>query len=179
MMFLKPGTKSRAVLGRVGLLSAVVVLSSLWTTGDRTAGIAASDEKKPDGKRFDEQVRAFLTKHCQECHRGPKPKGNFNLDKLPEDSGADAAKQQWLRLLEQLKANAMPPKGKPRPPEAEVQALADWVHGRIAAAEAARRKAHGRVVMRRLNRVEYENTVRDLLGIDIDVKESLALDSSA
>src|SRR5262249_15250601 len=56
---------------------------------------------------------------------------------------------------------------------------ADWVHGRIAAAEAARRKAHGRVVMRRLNRVEYENTLRDLLGIDVHVKESLALDSSA
>jgi mono/diheme cytochrome c family protein len=179
MMFLKPGTNSRAVLGRVGLLSAVAVLMGLWTTGDRTAGSAASDDKILDGKRSDEQVRAFLAKHCQECHRGPKPKGDFNLDQLAADPGEKAGQHRWLRLLEQLKANAMPPKGKPRPPENEVQALADWVHGRITAAEAARRTAHGRVVMRRLNRVEYENTVRDLLGIDIDVKESLALDSSA
>ena len=72
----------------------------------------------------------------------------------------------------------MPPKSKPRPPEKDVQFLSDWIGDRVKAAEAARR-AQGRVVLRRLNRVEYENTVRDLLGVDVDLKELLPSDSSA
>ena len=72
----------------------------------------------------------------------------------------------------------MPPKGKPRPPEKEVQALSDWIGGRAEAATHAKRAA-GRVVLRRLNRVEYENTVRDLLGVDVDLKELLPEDTSA
>src|SRR5262249_56622131 len=58
-----------------------------------------------------------------------------------------------------------------------VRFLADWTSACAAGAEAARR-AQGRVVLRRLNRVEYENSVRDLLGVDANLKELLALDSS-
>jgi len=72
----------------------------------------------------------------------------------------------------------MPPKSKPRPAEQEVRALSGWISGRVQAAEAARR-AHGRVVLRRLNRVEYENTIRDLLGVNVELQELLPLDGSA
>ena len=64
----------------------------------------------------------------------------------------------------------MPPKAKPRPAEKEVRALVESIGGRI---------AQGRAVLRRLNRVEYENTVRDLLGIDVELKELLAARRSA
>src|SRR5438874_1902944 len=67
---------------------------------------------------------------------------------------------------------------KPRPSENDVSALAEWVHGRVAAAEAARNAAQGRVPLRRLNRAEYENTVRDLLGVDLDLKDLLPPDAS-
>ena len=73
----------------------------------------------------------------------------------------------------------MPPKGKPRPPAQDVQALTGWLAPRVAAADAAARAAQGRVVLRRLNRVEYENTVRDLLGINVNLKEQLPEDGSA
>src|SRR5205807_6440161 len=66
----------------------------------------------------------------------------------------------------------------PRPPENAASALTHWVRDQLASA-AARRAAEGRVVLRRLNRVEYENTVRDLLGVEIDLKEMLPLDTSA
>lgn len=82
-------------------------------------------------------------------------------------------------MLEHLKAGTMPPKAKPRPPKQEVQALSDWIDARVAAADMARRTAEGRGVLRRLNRVEYENTVRDLLDVKLDLKERLPLDSSA
>jgi mono/diheme cytochrome c family protein len=179
MKFLKPAAESRAVPARVALLSALAILLGLWSIAGPIAVLADRADKGPEGNRSDEPVPAFLAKHCKECHSGAKPKGDFSLDQLVADPSEKAGQHGWLRVLEQLKANAMPPKGKPRPAENEVRAVNDWVRGRVAAAEAARRKAQGRVVMRRLNRVEYENTVRDLLGIAIDVKESLALDSSA
>lgn len=125
------------------------------------------------------EAALFLAKHCQECHSGAKPKGKFHLDQLAGDLADKAVQKRWQAALEQIKIGAMPPKGKPRPEEKDAQALADSVHGRIAVAEAARRATHGRVVLRRLNRVEYENTIRDLLGIHIDVKELLAQDSAA
>jgi hypothetical protein len=72
----------------------------------------------------------------------------------------------------------MPPKKKARPAEADVRAVKDWIGGRIAGVEAARRGAEGRVVLRRLNRLEYANTIRDLLDVRVDLQELLALDSS-
>ncbi len=72
----------------------------------------------------------------------------------------------------------MPPKSKPRPPEKDLRALTEWIGGRAEAA-AARRAAEGRTVLRRLNRVEYENTVRELLGVEVDLQEMLPPDTAA
>ncbi len=73
----------------------------------------------------------------------------------------------------------MPPEKKPRPPEKELLALADWIGVQAEAGVAAQRAKQGRVVVRRLNRVEYENTIHDLLGVDLDLKEQLPQDGSA
>ena len=105
--------------------------------------------------------------------REPNPRANFRLESLSHDFADKANRERWLTVLEQVKAGTMPPKGKPRPPAKDVEALADWISGRAAAAEAARSAAQGRVVLRRLNRAEYENTVRDLLGVDVDLKDLL------
>jgi len=133
---------------------------------------------KPQVKPLDEPVRAFLATHCQDCHRAEKPKGNFHLDRLSTDFSDKAGRERWLAVLEQLKTGSMPPKGKPRPAEKDVLALTEWINAGATAGVAAQRRTQGRVVCRRLNRIEYENTVRDLLGIEADLKEMLALDSS-
>src|SRR5207253_4094999 len=91
----------------------------------------------------------------------------------------DGVRGRWLAVLKRIHAGEMPPKSKPRPSEKEVQALTAWIRSKAEAAEAARRAVQGRVVLRRLNRVEYENTVRDLLGVDIELRELLPLDGSA
>jgi hypothetical protein len=72
----------------------------------------------------------------------------------------------------------MPPKKKARPEETDLRAVKDWIVARIASVEAARRGTEGRVVLRRLNRLEYSNTIHDLLDVRLDLKEVLALDSS-
>src|SRR5206468_6574752 len=116
---------------------------------------------------------------CQGCHGGEKPKGHFRIDRLAADFANQANRERWLAVLEQLKSGAMPPKEKPRPPEIEVRALTAWIGRKVEAADATRRATQGRVVLRRLNRVEYEDTVRDLLGIDVDLKDQLPPDGAA
>src|SRR5438445_4022794 len=71
----------------------------------------------------------------------------------------------------------MPPEEEPRPPEKDVAALTAWIRARAEAAEGARLATQGRVPIRRLNRAEYENTVRDLLGVDVDLKDVLPEDT--
>jgi len=146
---------------------------------------AQPDEAKLDAarrntaKHYDEHVRPFLARHCLECHRGEKPKGDLRLDQLVADFDGDAGRKPWRLVLERIAAGEMPPKEKPRPEEKELQQFAAWINGNLGAAEAAERAAQGRVVLRRLNRAEYENTVRDLLGVNVHLKELLPLDSSS
>ena len=149
------------------LLSLAVVAASL-TTG-----------KADDAKTFDDQFRPLLARHCVECHRGDKPKGKLRLDNLTLDLADAATRKHWTAVVERLRAGEMPPKEKPRPPEKEVQALTDWLAPRVAVADDVARAAQGRVVLRRLNRSEYENTVNDLLGINVSLKEQLPADGSA
>jgi hypothetical protein len=132
-----------------------------------------------DARQFDAQVRPLLVSHCVSCHSGEKPKGKLRLDRLSSDLADAVTREHWAGVVERLKAGEMPPKGKPRPAERDVQAFTEWLAPRVAAANAAARVAQGRVVLRRLNRVEYENTVRDLLGINAKVKDQLPEDGSA
>ncbi len=132
-----------------------------------------------DGQQFDEQVRPLLARHCVSCHRGDKPKGNLRLDNLTPNLAEAATRERWAAVVKRLQAGEMPPKDSPRPTAQEVATLTDWLAPRINAAEAAARATQGRVVTRRLNRIEYENTVNDLLGIKVSLREQLPQDGSA
>ncbi len=142
-----------------------------------TPSLCASGADR-EAKHFAEQIKPLFAKHCQSCHRGDKPKGDFLVESLSPDFSDNANRKRWLSVLEQVKAGTMPPKEKPRPAANEVKLLTDWISKHAAAAEAARSAAQGRVVLRRLNRAEYANTVRDLLGVDVDLKDLLPLDTS-
>ena len=131
---------------------------------------------RPD--RGPDPFRPFLLKHCQGCHGAEKPKGKFRIDQLDPAFSSKAAEERWLAVREQLTNGVMPPEAKPRPPKNEIEALAAWIDGKVAAVETARRAAQGRVVLRRLNRVEYENTLRDLLSVDVRLQDLLPEDTS-
>src|SRR5215467_3797467 len=124
----------------------------------------------------DAEVRTFLNQHCLKCHGAEKPKGKFRVDSLALDFGDLVSRDRWLNVLKRIQAGEMPPKGRPRPPAEDSAALTSWISARADAAERTRRVTEGRVVLRRLNRAEYTNTVRDLLGIELDLGEQLALD---
>src|SRR6185369_1236465 len=81
--------------------------------------------------------------------------------------------------VDRVEFNQMPPKGKQRPTADERLLLASWVDRESQKAELARRAKDGRVVVRRLNRIEYQNTIRDLLGIQVNLIDQLPEDGSA
>src|SRR5687767_7020117 len=129
-------------------------------------------------KPSDPPTQQFFTEHCQKCHSGAKPKGEFNFESLSQDFTDKKNRQQWFAVLEQLNAGNMPPKEEPRPPAEKVKVAAQWISERAGAAEIARRAKEGRVVMRRLNRAEYANAMRDLLRVEVDLSDLLPPDTS-
>jgi hypothetical protein len=133
-----------------------------------------------DAKHFDTKVRPLLVTHCYGCHSKDvaKPKGNFRIDTLPNDFNGSDNREAWVNVHKRVKAGEMPPKGKPRMTDAETAVLLDWIAASMKAAD-ARRAAEGRVVLRRLNRIEYENTMRDLLGVPLELKEMLPIDGAS
>ncbi len=117
---------------------------------------------------FESTVAPFLKAHCVECHGGAKPKADLALDKI----GADMAThgEAWKGVLDRLSDGTMPPKGKPRPAAAEQKGVTAWASAALTAHQAKKAAADGRARIRRLNRIEYVNTLRDLLGVEVDIE---------
>jgi len=169
------GLSERLRIGRVIWLSAL--LPGMFFAGMGMTG-SWSQAFGQDGEPTDDLVAVFFAKHCQACHSGSEPKGDFRVNGLTQDFDNKDNRLLWLAVLEQVGSGNMPPIKRPRPPAQDVEALTDWINGRVAVAEAARSALQGRVVLRRLNRNEYANTVRDLLGVDVELKDLLPLDTS-
>ena len=132
----------------------------------------------PAAAQAEVPIKPFITQHCEMCHSGDNAKGHFDVAGLSDDWNDKRNLQQWLSVLEQLKDGHMPPKERPRPATKDSQSAIDWISTQATQAEKARREAEGRVVMRRLNRAEYANTVRDLLDVEVDLADLLPLDTS-
>ena len=106
-------------------------------------------------------------------------KGDLALDKLALDLSTPEKLRAWVGVLDKMDSGEMPPKKKPRPNPVQLAAASGWLHSALYAADYRREQTEGRVVERRLNRSEYENTVRELLGVETSVKELLPEDNSA
>jgi hypothetical protein len=124
-------------------------------------------------------VRPFLDKYCVDCHGAKVAKKRLRLDQLTPEIEAKETNAHWENVLDRLRTGQMPPRTSPQPSAAERKSVQEWLDARLAAADASRQQAEGRVVLRRLNRVEYQNTIHDLLGIETDLKEILPEDDAA
>jgi hypothetical protein len=124
-------------------------------------------------------VEEFLTAHCIKCHNEDKAKGDLRLDNLKSEFDQRETFTVWQHVLEKIETGEMPPKSKPRPPAQQLREAADWIADKVKIASAKLRESEGRVVLRRLNRNEYENTVRDLLGVEVKLRELLPQDAAA
>jgi hypothetical protein len=114
-------------------------------------------------------VDTFLEQHCVKCHGPEEQKGKLRLDNLKKPPHE---LEQWKEVLEAIEYGDMPPKEEKRPEEAEVAAFKEIISGGLTSAGEG-----SSIAVRRMNRSEYENTVHDLLGIDIPLAELLPEDS--
>lgn len=116
---------------------------------------------------FPSQVLPILEEHCFKCHGEKKQKGKLRLDTLsPDLLESRIAAETWHDVRDALNLGEMPPEEEPELFREKRQILVGWVNQEIDALIEAKKSTGGRVVLRRLNRSEYQNTMRDLLGIE-------------
>jgi hypothetical protein len=120
---------------------------------------------------FDTIVKPVIKQSCSGCHNATALTAGLDLSRFLNESGPDALKERnvWEKVARKLKAGEMPPPGMPRPPAAQLAAIPQWIDQQYASADANAKPDPGSVTVRRLNREEYTNTVRDLLSVNLDV----------
>ena len=121
-----------------------------------------------DEAGFKATFEPFAKKHCVRCHGPDKDKASFRVDRDLTTNFLDpATKSKWAEVVDVLNSHEMPPEEEPQPKADEVAGVVDWITKQMIAAELVRRD--GAIVLRRMNRTEYQNTIRDLVGVDYDV----------
>lgn len=141
--------------------------------------IIVAEEAKfaPDFTGYQEIAQPFLKSYCLKCHGEKRQSGEFRVDvHLPNQFLDSTAKGKWSEVINVLNGHEMPPKKEQQPTPKEVAKLVDWITSQMVRAELFQRDTT--IVLRRLNRAEYRNTIRDLMGVNVDIDE-FPQDSSA
>jgi len=127
---------------------------------------------------FEKEVRPLLQSHCFRCHGPDKQEANLRLDQLSLAFGEDrAATEYWQEVLNALQAGEMPPPEEPQLSAEQLALVTGWLTNSFKVAMEAQRKTNGRVVLRRLNRTEYQHTMQELLGLEMDYARDLPPDA--
>ena len=135
----------------------------------------AGDVTQPDAAGFSQYVQPFFAKNCYSCHSTQLKTGGLDLESLTTPTAITQNPELVGRILGRLHAGEMPPRGMARPNEADLKLAMGWMEGELERSS----KAGWGLLARRLNRVEYNNTVRDLLGVEIDAANEFPPDDSA
>ena len=126
---------------------------------------------------FHKTVQPILSEYCYDCHGDGADKGGVAVDEFKSDSELLGRRDLWWKVLKNVRAGLMPPQRKPRPSDADKKRLAEWIKYGAFGID----RDHpdpGRVTIRRLNRVEYRNTVRDLMGVEFNATEEFPPDDT-
>ena len=138
--------------------------------------ISSSAQSSADG--FERIVKPFVAANCVPCHGNEKHKRDLNFEAFTSAATLVADRERWDDVVLKLRDREMPPADEPQPPEHQRQAVAEWVAGELARIDRMTPPDPGRVTARRLNRAEYNNTIRDLLGVDTRPADDFPQDDS-
>jgi len=137
--------------------------------------LSAADN--PAATRFRKDVQPILVEYCYDCHGEGMNKGKVAFDEFKSDDELLGKRDLWLAVLKNLRAGIMPPERKPRPGPEERKRLENWIKQDSFGIDPADPDP-GRVTIRRLNRTEYRNTIRDLMGFDFKADEEFPPDDT-
>src|SRR5437762_1680312 len=158
----------------------VAALFALLMLGWLAAGMGAAgpSQQPPAAASPASTSQAVFQKYCITCHNQRLRTGGLALDGL--DVAKPAANPEvWERVIAKLRAGAMPPSGMPRPDAATYHAVAGWLESELDRAWAANPNPGRTNAVHRLNRTEYNNAIRDLFALDINVTSLLPGDETA
>ncbi|MGB0583143.1 MAG: DUF1592 domain-containing protein [Limisphaerales bacterium] len=151
---------------RVTVIVALSVLTLSLTAADDKAFAARQAEVK---KSFKQEVGPFVEKYCASCHGKKRRKANLNFVSAQADPGSAKYRRHWKRALASVSAHDMPPESRKQPTEEERAKFKEWI-GKI---KFLSPKDPGLFVIRRLTKVEYGNTLRELFGVDPSIADEL------
>jgi hypothetical protein len=129
-----------------------------------------------DAVSYETDVRPLLSVKCFECHNTNSPKGDVNLDNYKEQARVIEDGQFWLKVLDQIKTRAMPPKTEPPLSVEQYHKLVDGINSILQSS--LQKKSPGHVVIRRLSHSEYHYTILDLVQVDFDARNYFPSDGS-
>jgi len=137
-------------------------VSAAWTI---SLLLGAAPAAGAAGAGFEDHVRPILEQSCYVCHNSMVRNADLNLEAYADGNAVIADPHTWEKVIQRVRTRVMPPPPFPGLSDDEVEALAGWVEGALERADAEAPPNPGRVTARRLNRTEYNNTIRDLLGV--------------
>lgn len=126
---------------------------------------AQSPSTTIEDHHFVQKIRPFLKAYCYECHGADTQEADLRLDTLESDFGKTTSASTWIEVMDKMNLGEMPPEGSPSPATAQLAAVTHWIASELRQAERNSLGSHGRVILRRMNRAEYANTIRDLLHL--------------
>lgn len=158
---------SRFIFGFVAALATAAQSAGLAAQAQEAS---ADDKSQVIQQRFQRQIQPLITKYCLRCHNADKMKSGIRVDQA--DGTLEGRRIfLWQGIREQVADEAMPPEDEPQPSAEERQLLAAWVDDAVAMVRARKQAKNGSV--RRLTVSQYRNTLRDLLGLEDDLTETL------
>ena len=161
-----------------GAASSLLTITALLTCLVTSGRAEEHDVIRPDLIMFNSSISGFMKKHCVACHGADEPAGDVRLDAIDGDIVRGTSVSLWKDVLHRIETGEMPPEDEPQPTEAERDSLAKWIRGELRKHLTAQLGVPGRVVVRRLSRTEYRNTMRDLLGLHYDIGRELPPDTT-
>ena len=161
-------------------LSILLLLAVVLSVGLGAAKPPASPSLRVDRKvaevQLNETVLPVLREYCWDCHGDSEAKGGVNFDAHTNLMAVLRDRGTWERVIQTVRSGEMPPKKKKTQPNTEVRThLVGWIERTLFPIDPSRPDP-GRVTLRRLNRVEYNNTVRDLFGVDFQPADDFPQD---
>src|SRR5260370_997197 len=129
---------------------------------------------------YQKTVLPVLSKNCFGCHNEKLQTAGLNLEAYRDSSAAVKQTNVWANVLNKVSTGQMPPAGSPAPSKAELSAITSWIEALLGktSTPALPDGDPGRVTARRLNREEYNNTVRDLLAVSVRPGDEFPVDAS-
>jgi mono/diheme cytochrome c family protein len=169
---------------RPGLVWLAAVAPLILAFAGMNAISQTTDSRKTDSAKlnpaekiaFTRDILPLVKKHCTRCHGGDHPKADLALDIYKDEASVLKRREVWDRVLHMVRSREMPPAGKPKLSDQDVERITGWIENQFGKIDCSKDRDPGRLGIRRLNRAEYKNTIRDLVGIDFKAADDFPSD---